>query len=84
VVKSQQCLKLRVFELRFLCFLKDASKNVKSLVFWIFKKRKKCILELWFTGMEKGAMEGRGRKRRGGAETEGRIGREVGAGTPIC
>jgi len=34
-------------------------------------------------GMEKGAMEGRERERRGGAETEGRIGKEVGAGPPI-
>jgi len=34
-------------------------------------------------GMENRAMEGRGRERRGRAETEGRIGREVGAGPPI-
>jgi len=33
-------------------------------------------------GMEKGAMEGRGRERRGWAEREGGIGREVGAGPP--
>jgi len=38
---------------------------------------------LRFMGMEKGAMEGRGRERRGGTETEGRIGMEVGAGPPI-
>jgi len=38
---------------------------------------------LRFMGMEKGAMEGRGRERSGGAEMEGRIGREFGAGPPI-
>ena len=38
---------------------------------------------LQFMGMEKGAMEGRGRERSGGAEMEERIGRESGAGPPI-
>ena len=35
------------YGLRFLTFFNAASKNVKSRVFWIFKKRKKRILELW-------------------------------------
>ena len=48
MVKSQQCLKLRIFELRFFTsFLKAASKKRKKSRFFGFsKKRKKRILEL--------------------------------------
>ena len=35
MVKSQQCLKLRIFELRFLRFLKDASKKRKKSRFFL-------------------------------------------------
>jgi len=39
VVKSQQCLKLRIFELRFLRFLKAASKKRKKSRFFGFSKK---------------------------------------------
>jgi len=47
-VKSQQRLKLRILDYIFTCFLNAASKNVKSRVFWIFKKLKIRILEVCF------------------------------------
>jgi len=49
VVKSQQCLKLRIFELglRFLRFFESRFKKRKKSRFLNLKKRKKRILELW-------------------------------------
>jgi len=47
-VKSQQSLKLRIFELRFLRFFETASKKRKKSRFLYFQKKnvKKRILEL--------------------------------------
>jgi len=52
VVKSQQCLKLRIIELRFYVFLKAASKKRKKSFFLFSKKRKKRILELCLQGQK--------------------------------
>jgi len=44
-VKSQQSLKLRILDYVFYVFLKCRFKKRKKSRFWIFKKRKKRILE---------------------------------------
>jgi len=50
VVKSQQCLKLRIFELRFFTFfLKAASKKRKKSRFLDFQKNVKNVFSNYVT-----------------------------------